>query len=136
MNCKVHRYDVVKTPQGNIFKLIKLNKKNSSNKELYISEVKKNYKKGWNLHTKHTCLIFLIEGEVKFKVYKNKKNSKIKLFNLSFKRNNILEIPPQHWFSFETTKYKSSKILNLLSGFHSRTETKKKPIKYFKNPLK
>ena len=93
MNCKVHKYDVVKTPQGNIFKLIKLSKKNSSDKELYISEVKKNYKKGWNLHTKHTCLIFLIEGEVKFKVYKNKKNSKIKLFNLSLKRNNILEIP-------------------------------------------
>ena len=46
MNCKVHKYDVVKTPQGNIFKLIKLSKKNSSDKELYISEVKKNYKKG------------------------------------------------------------------------------------------
>ena len=40
MNCKVHKYDVVKTPQGNIFKLIKLSK-NSSDKELYISEVEK-----------------------------------------------------------------------------------------------
>ena len=104
MDCKVHKYNIVKTSQGNIFKLLKLSKRNSSNKELYISEVKRNNKKGWNLHTKHTCLIFLIEGAVKFKVYKNKKNSKIKFFNLSLKRNNILEIPPQHWFSFEKRK--------------------------------
>ena len=88
------------------------------------------------MHTKYKSLIFLIDGNLEFKVCKNKKKSKIQIYNLNLQSNNILEIPPNHWFSFRSKNTKKiSKILNVLSGFHNKKETKKRPIKIFQNPL-
>lgn len=64
--------------KGNIKKI--LNKNNKFFKgfgECYLNNIKKNQTKGWNLHTKYTCIIFVLSGIIKFTLTDNfkKKNN-------------------------------------------------------------
>jgi hypothetical protein len=132
---KVKKYKILKNKQGNIYKLLVI-KSSILKSEVYISEVKSGYQKGWNLHKKFKSTIFLIDGSVQFQICKNFMNSKIYKINLELNGNNKIEIPKNTWFAFKSiNEKKSAKILNFLHGVHSSKETLKKDINFFRHPL-
>lgn len=113
--------------KGNIIKII--NKKDKRFKkfgEIYFSEIKKNYIKGWNLHKKYYCQLSLCYGKIILRL--KDKNSNKKTINISLKNPKLIIIPPNIWFSFESV-VKKSMIFNILSGIHNSKETEKIDIK-------
>ena len=118
---------VVKNNSGDIIKYIE--KKNPNFKkfgEVYFSQIKKGYVKGWNLHKKTCCLITVPFGSVNF-VFKDYKMKKSKQLLINDKNPCLLVIPPKIWFKFWTKK-KYSIIVNLIDRSHNPKETKKFPI--------
>ena len=105
-------------------------------KEIYINKIKPNVLKGWNLHKKYTCNIFLIKGDLEFLICRNSKKGKIKKIRLSLNKINHLIIKPNNWFCFRSTSKKREAIfMNLTNGFHSSRELLKKPADKFKSPI-
>ena len=129
------KFEIIKNSNGSILKLIKLKTK-SIKKEIYINKINPNVIKGWNLHKKYTCNIFLIKGELEFLICNNSKKGKIKKVKLSLNKNNCIIIKPNNWFSFRSvSREKEAIFLNLTDGFHSSRELLKKSIYKFKNPV-
>ena len=129
------KYKILKNSKGKILKLFKINK-NSTKKEIYINTINANVIKGWNLHKKYTCNIFLIKGEIEFLICNELKKEKINKVRLSLNKNNNLIIQPNNWFSFRSvSKKKEAIFLNIIDGFHSTSELLKMPINKFKNPI-
>jgi hypothetical protein len=128
-------FEIIKNSNGSILKLIKFKIK-SKKKEIYINKINPNVVKGWNLHKRYTCNIFLIKGDMEFSICNNFKRGKIKKIKLSLNKNNNLIIKPNIWFSFRSTSKKNEAIfLNMTDGHHSSREILKKPINRFKNPM-
>ncbi len=129
---KIIKKEIFKNSKGDIIKYI--SKKDKIFKkfgEVYFSEIKKNKRKGWNLHKRNYCLVAVPFGKVKFTLFDGRKNSKthktINKITLSKKKHKVLLIPPGIWFSFTTTTEKSL-VANILNNIHSPKETIKFPI--------
>ena len=121
---KLSKGQRIKNAKGDIIKFIsKKHKFFNKFGEIYFSEIKKNKVKGWNFHKKYCCLLFVPSGKVKFIIFDPLKK-KIKKIILSEKNTNILQIPPRHWFCFQSLTNKSI-VTNLLDGEHDPKETKK-----------
>ena len=113
---------------GNIIKYV--DKKNYYFKkfgEVYFSEIKKGYTKGWNLHKKCQCLITIPHGSVEFTLM-NYNRKKKKKFYISRKKPEILLIPPMTWFKFRSIS-KFSILANFINLKHDSKETLKMSIK-------
>ena len=126
---------IIKNNAGDIIKYLeKKNKYFNKFGEVYFSKIKKGHIKGWNLHKRYTCNIFVIKGEMEFLICNNSKKEKIKKIKLSLNKNNNLIIKPNNWFSFSSSSKKKEAIfLNLTDGFHSLNEILKKPINKIKS---
>jgi dTDP-4-dehydrorhamnose 3,5-epimerase-like enzyme len=117
----------IKNPKGDILKyLSKDSKYYKKFGEIYFSEIKKNKKKGWNLHKSNSCFIAVPYGKVEFFIQKDKKKI-IKKVILSKKNYKLLIIPKGYWFSFKSL-CNISIIANSLEQIHQDKETRKKPI--------
>ncbi len=129
------KFEIIQNSNGSILKLLKM-KMRFAKKEIYINKIKPNVLKGWNLHKKYTCNIFLIKGDLEFLICRNSKKGKIKKIRLSLNKINHLIIKPNNWFCFRSTSKKREAIfMNLTNGFHSSRELLKKPADKFKNPI-
>ena len=121
---RIIKLKVIKNKKGDILKY--LNKKSSFFKkfgESYFNEIFKNEIKGWNYHSKYTCLLSVIFGKIEFK-YKKNLNGKTKKIILSRKRFSLLIVPPKIWFSFKGLEKKSI-VINTIDGLHDDKEVKK-----------
>jgi dTDP-4-dehydrorhamnose 3,5-epimerase-like enzyme len=117
----------IKNPKGDILKyLSKDSKYYKKFGEIYFSEIKKNKKKGWNLHKSNSCFIAVPYGKVEFFIQKDNKKI-IKKVILSKKNYKLLIIPKGYWFSFKSLS-NISIIANSLEQIHQDKETRKKPI--------
>ena len=129
------KFEIIQDSNGSILKLLKIKNKFAKN-EIYINKIKPNVSKGWNLHKKYTCNIFLIKGDLEFLICKNSKKGKIKKIKLSLNKVNQLIINPNNWFCFRSnSKKKEAIFMNLTNGFHSSKELIKKPVDKFKSPI-
>jgi len=129
------KFEIIQDSNGSILKLLKIKNKFAKN-EIYINKIKPNVSKGWNLHKKYTCNIFLIKGDLEFLICKNSKKGKIKKIKLSLNKVNQLIIKPNNWFCFRSnSKKKEAIFMNLTNGFHSSKELIKKPVDKFKSPI-
>ena len=129
------KFEIIQDSNGSILKLLKIKNKFAKN-EIYINKIKPNVSKGWNLHKKYTCNIFLIKGDLEFLICKNSKKGKIKKIKLSLNKVNQLIIKPNTWFCFRSnSKKKEAIFMNLTNGFHSSKELIKKPVDKFKSPI-
>lgn len=127
------KFEIIQNSNGSILKLLKMR---FAKKEIYINKIKPNVLKGWNLHKKYTCNIFLIKGDLEFLICRNSKKGKIKKIRLSLNKINHLIIKPNNWFCFRSTSKKREAIfMNLTNGFHSSRELLKKPADQFKSPI-
>ncbi len=122
INCKI-----IKNKKGNILKYInKRNKFFIKFGEVYFSEIKKKYTKGWNLHKKNTCLISVPFGKVIFATY-NPQTKKLIRTILGKNKNKVILIPPGNWFSFKSIS-KISIVSNLMNNIYEKKETEKSNI--------
>ena len=56
-----------KNPKGEVYKILNYKSKNYKGfGELYMTTLNNNVSKGWNLHKKITCNLFVTKGKVKF----------------------------------------------------------------------
>jgi hypothetical protein len=112
---KIKRIKVIKNKKGNIIKF--LNLKNSFIKqhgEIYFSEVKKKYFKGWKFHDSRNQILTICAGSVTFK-FKNSINTKIRKIKLSYPNKLYsIFIPKKTFYSFKCTSKKSAVIVNLI----------------------
>lgn len=117
----------IKNPKGDILKYLSKNSKYYKKfGEIYFSEIKKNKKKGWNLHKTNNCFITVPYGKVEFLIQKDKSRI-VKKVILSKKNYKLLIIPKSYWFSFKSLS-KISIVVNSLETIHHDKETIKKPI--------
>lgn len=117
---------IISNNKGNIIKIInKNNKEFIKFGELYFSEIKKSYIKGWNLHKRYYCQIGVCYGDIEIN-FKDKKKKQRKIL-LSLSKPKIIIIPPTIWFSIKS-KSRKSLIFNILSNIHKKSETLKKEI--------
>tara|TARA_Y100000816_G_scaffold267844_1_gene229593 strand:+ start:2035 stop:2424 length:390 start_codon:yes stop_codon:yes gene_type:complete len=124
---KTFKIKCINLNKGKIIKL--LNKKDKFFKgfgECYLNEVKKNNVKGWNYHTKNTCILFPISGKFLFTFTINFKNKK----NITVEKNKpkLIFVPPKTWFKFKSLTNKAV-LMNVINNVHRDSELKKKLIK-------
>ena len=127
----ISKKKVINTKGSVILKYLNLTK-NTKIREIYFSEIKKGFVKGWNLHKRTDCNISVVYGKVKFTIYK--KNNKLKIIILSRKNFSNLKIPKNHWFKYESLHAPYSIIVNYISLKHSKNETKKRDAYKFTIP--
>ena len=124
---KLVNLKTIKNPKGDILKyLSKDSKYYKKFGEVYFSEIKKNKKKGWNLHKTNSCFIAVPYGKIEFLIQKDKSKI-VKKVILSKKNYKLLIIPKSYWFSFKSLS-KISLVVNSLETIHQDKETRKKPI--------
>jgi len=118
--------DIFKTEKGSVFKGI--GKDDTGFKkfgETYFSFVNRNKIKGWKCHSKMTCNIICITGEVKVILCEmsqthNEITEKIE-FILSRNNYGRLSIPPDIWFGIKGQQ-KENIILNIADIIHEDDE--------------
>ena len=98
---------VINLRGSNILKYLSSNNKIKL-KEIYFSEVKRGYEKGWNFHLKTNCYLSAVYGKIKITIF-DKKLEKIKIIVLDRKNFSLLKIPKRTWF-----KYVSLNSLSIL----------------------
>ena len=107
--------------RGRVIKLLNFKKKKDKLiKEIYITTILRNKIKGWNMHTKNTTKIFLINGKINFFYFDKKKRNKI----IDDKSSSIITIPPKVKFAFQGLA-KESFILSMSNGVYDKKEIKK-----------
>tara|TARA_B100001063_G_C16443851_1_gene394879 strand:+ start:39 stop:395 length:357 start_codon:yes stop_codon:yes gene_type:complete len=111
----IKKIKVIKNKKGNIVKFLNFKKiflKQYS--ELYFSEVKKGYFKGWKFHNDRNQILTICSGSVIFE-FKKKHNGKIKKIKLSYPNNLYsIFIPKKTFYSFRCTSKKNAMIVNLI----------------------
>ena len=122
---KVFENKILKNKKGDIIRFLNTNNK-FFNKfgEIYFTEIKKNFTKGWNLHKKNTCIISVPHGSVEFKVYNPQKKRMFKI-KIGKKNCKSIQIPPGNGFCFRSLA-KISILANLMDDIHKKSETNKK----------
>ena len=127
---KIFKNKVVKNKKGNLVKFISTKDKFFKKfGEIYFNEIKYEKQKGWIKHSKNTCLIQCVTGEVKFHLIDNK--NKEKYYILKSNTGHVLKIPPGIWFSFTSLKQKSV-VANMINNYHRDAESiKSKKIKKY-----
>lgn len=101
-------------------------------KEIYFSEIKKGYEKGWNFHLKTNCYLSVVYGKVKITIYdkKLKKNKKIMLDRKNY---SLLKIPKKTWFKY-VSLHSLSILVNTIEIKHSDREIIKRDCSKYKFP--
>ena len=127
----ISKKKIIKSKGSIILKYLNLNK-NTKIREIYFSEIKKGFVKGWNLHKKTDCNISVVFGKVKFTIFK--KNKKLKTIIISRKNFSNLKIPKNHWFKYESLNNPYSIIVNYISLKHSNNEMIKRDALKFMTP--
>ncbi len=129
---KLVKSKVINMKGSSILKYLQ-SSKNLKLKEIYFSEIKYGYQKGWNLHKKTHCNLSVVLGKIKVTIFK--KSKKIhKSFIISRKNLSILVIPKNYWFKYESLSKPFSLLVNSISIKHSKKETKKIDCNKFKLP--
>lgn len=124
---KVINLKEIYNPAGSVIKYLdKKNKNFLSFGEIYFSEIKKGYEKGWNLHKKYKSIITVPYGKVEF-CCMNLSKTKRRIFKIGRKKPSLIIIPPQVWFKFKSLS-KISVIVNTINDIHKKNETLKFPL--------
>ena len=112
---KKNKIKVIKNKKGNIIKFLNFKKKLLNRYgEIYFSEVKKNYFKGWKYHKNRNQILTIASGTVIFSFKKSLKG-KPKEVKLSYPNNLYsLMIPKKTYYSFKCVSKKHGIIVNLI----------------------
>jgi len=116
---KIKNNNLLKNNLGEVIKIINLKKNFEKIKEIYLTSVKKNKIKGWNIHIKNTIKLFLIYGKVK--MYFCNKNYKIKTETISYNQKKIICIKPKTKFAFKGIA-KCNIFLSMSTGVYDKNE--------------
>ena len=122
---------VISLRGSNILKYLTSNNKIKF-KEIYFSEVKKGYEKGWNFHLKTNCYLAAVYGKIKITIF-DKKLKTVRKIVLDRKNFSLLKIPKKNWFKYESLN-KLSILVNSIEIKHSDKEIIKKDCYKFKFP--
>lgn len=128
---KKKKLKVISLRGSNILKYLISNNKIKF-KEIYFSEVKKGYEKGWNFHLKTNCYLAVVYGKIKITIF-DKKLKKNKMIVLSRKNFSLLKIPKKTWFKYESLNLLSI-LINTIEVIHSDKEIIKRDCSKYKFP--
>lgn len=110
--------------------LIKIRDKNDASsfeiKEIYQTDVIKSAIKGWKLHKKMTCRLYVINGIIDFyfSLDLEKIDQKIRIGS---DQNELLVVQPNVWFAFKGVCSRNS-MLNFASVWHEEDPGMNKPL--------
>ena len=112
---KKKKIRVIRQKKGNIIKFFDFNKIFLKKfEEIYFSEVKKNYFKGWKLHKKRNQIMTISAGTIDF-FFKNKINGKISKIRMSYPNKIfLLFIPKNTFYCFKCLSKKNAMIVNII----------------------
>ena len=113
---KKKKIKIIKNKKGNIIKFFNFQKDTSKKKygEIYFSEVKKKYFKGWKFHEKRNQIMTICSGSIEVS-FKNKNSSRIKKIKLSYPKNlYALQIPKKTYYSFRCLSRQKAIIVNII----------------------
>ena len=112
---KKEKIKVIKFYKGNIIKFFDFKRYIKKCDEIYFSEVKKKYFKGWKFHKDKKQVMTIAAGSVEF-YFKNKIKSKPKKLKLSYPNNlYLIHIPEKVFYCFKCVSNRKALIINLVS---------------------
>tara|TARA_B100000700_G_C14814332_1_gene746760 strand:- start:184 stop:540 length:357 start_codon:yes stop_codon:yes gene_type:complete len=113
---KIKKIKIIKNKKGNIVKF--LNKYQMPFKnfgEIYFSEVKKKYFKGWKYHNDRDQILTVVSGKIEFS-FKKKLNSKLKVVRMEFPNKIFaIYIPRKTHYSFRCISKEKGMIANIIN---------------------
>ena len=95
---------------GNIRKFLRVDKNTKKIDEIYFSEIKFLKIKCWKKHIENNLRIYVIKGQIRFIIIKNKELIKVDLKELS---NNYIYIPKKTIFGFQGIKRENLLLCSL-----------------------
>ncbi len=94
--------------------------------EVYFSSVRPGHVKGWKKHIRQTQHFAVPEGNVKFVLYDDRKNSstsgQVQEVELGDSNYKLLRLPPQIWYAFKAIKNRPAKLANCTDIPHDPNE--------------
>lgn len=121
-NIKIIKIKKINNPKGNIYKIInELSFFFRGIREVYLSKIKKNQIKGWNLHKKNFCIIFINHGKIDF-FFKKKYKDKYKKKRIKDSDYKLILIPPGYRFAFKGLA-KNNSIINFMDKIYNSRES-------------
>jgi hypothetical protein len=112
---KKEKIKLIKFYKGNIIKFFDFKRYIKKCNEIYFSEVKKKYFKGWKFHKDRKQVMTITAGTVDF-YFKKKENSKPKRLRLSYPNNlYLIHIPEKIFYCFKCVSKQNALIVNLIS---------------------
>lgn len=127
MNFKIKKLNQISNDKGNLLKIRDKNDENSFFvKEIYQTNVIKSAIKGWKLHKKMTCRLYVINGVIDFYLSVDMKKIDQKL-RIASDQGELLIIEPNVWFAFKGICSCNS-MLNFASVWHEEDPGMNKPV--------
>lgn len=123
---KIKNKILIKNKLGDIIKIFNINNNFEKIKEIYLTSVKKNKIKGWNMHINNTIKLLLVYGKVKMYFYK--KNLTIKKEIVNYNQKKIIVIKPKTKFAFEGLG-NFNIFLSMSTGVYDKNEIIKSKFK-------
>lgn len=96
-------------------------------KEVYFSNVKNGYYKGWKKHQKMILNLIVISGEITFYLANND-FSEVVDFKISYKDSKRLTIMPNQWVAFTSAIKSSSTLINISNLINKEDIVENKPF--------
>ena len=131
---KCEALSLIPGEKGSVIKLIQKDK-NSFPRfgEAYLSTIKQNEIKGWKKHTKMTCNLVVVTGEIEFIIhdFKDEDQTIIESNNFLLNQDDYkkLTIPPCLWFAFKGIAKKNI-VLNITDMMHDDAEVLGQEVDY------
>ena len=112
---KKTKINIIKLQKGNIIKCFDFNKKFLKNfEEIYFSEIKRKFFKGWKFHKNRNQLMTISSGIVDF-YFKKNENGKVKRIRVSYPNNlYLLHVPKKMFYCFKCVSKKDAMIVNII----------------------
>ena len=125
---------IINVPKGNVMHAMKLNDDGYNNfGEAYFSTIQSGCVKGWKKHTKMTCNLVVVTGEIEFIIhdFKDEDQTIIESNNFLLNQDDYkkLTIPPCLWFAFKGIAKKNI-VLNITDMMHDDAEVLGQEVDY------
>ena len=119
---KIVKIKKIRNSKGDIYKIVnRLSFFYRGIKEIYLSKVKKNEIKGWNLHKKNFCIIFINQGKIDF-FFKKKYKDRPKKIRINYTDFKLILIPPGYRFALKGLANNNS-IINFMDKIYNSKES-------------
>ncbi|MBM01516.1 MAG: dTDP-4-dehydrorhamnose 3,5-epimerase [Chloroflexi bacterium] len=122
-NVHFRKISIIESNNGDLIKgFLKSEMNDFDVKEVYFSEVKNNFIKGWIKHNVQTCNFIVPIGKIKLVIFEDDFDNDPIIMELSKSNHQIITVPPGNWFAFKGIE-NNNLLVNITDLEHDDSES-------------